>query len=35
VAARWIGVTPEAGWGRVAVVTAAGLAVVLAARRGA
>jgi hypothetical protein len=33
VAARWIGVTPDAGWGRVAVVAAAGLAVAVAGRR--
>jgi len=32
VAARWIGVTPAAGWGRVTVVAAAGLAVAIAAR---
>jgi hypothetical protein len=32
-AARWIGVVPHAGWGRVAVVSAAGLAVALSARR--
>jgi len=33
VAARWIGVTPDAGWGRAAVVAAAGLAVAVIARR--
>ena len=32
-AARWIGVVPRAGWGRVAVVAVAGLAVAGAARR--
>lgn len=32
LAARWIGVNPHAGWGRVAVVAAAGLAVAAAAR---
>lgn len=32
-AARWIGVDPQAGWGRVAVLAAAGLAVAGAARR--
>ena len=33
LAARWIGVVPHAGWPRVAVVAAAGLAVAVATRR--
>jgi hypothetical protein len=33
LAARWIGVEPHAGWGRVAVVAGAGLAVAVATRR--
>lgn len=33
LAARWIGVVPQAGWHRVAVVAASGLAVALATRR--
>jgi hypothetical protein len=33
LAARWIGVVPHAGWHRVAVVAAAGLAVTVATRR--
>ncbi|MGH8973319.1 MAG: hypothetical protein ACRD0C_08955 [Acidimicrobiia bacterium] len=33
LASRWIGVVPHAGWNRVAVVAAAGLAVALATRR--
>lgn len=33
LAARWIGVVPHAGWGRVAVVAAVGLAVAVGTRR--
>jgi len=33
VAARWIGVVADAGWGRVAIVAAAGLAVAVTAAR--
>jgi hypothetical protein len=33
LAARWIGVDPHAGWGRVAIVAFAGIAVAMATRR--
>jgi hypothetical protein len=33
LAARWIGVVPHAGWGRVALVAAGGLAVAMVTRR--
>ena len=33
LAARWIGVNPHAGWGRVAIVAFAGLVVTVASRR--
>lgn len=33
LAARWIGVDPDAGWGRVAVVAVSGVVVAMASRR--
>jgi hypothetical protein len=33
LAARWIGVNPDAGWGRVAIVVFAGIVVAMATRR--